>query len=344
MITRQLGNAKRLFRGACQRRTHVLLCAAMRVSIIIPVKPGGTVSALEPLEQLLPGSPDFEIIVAEGKKPSQQRNRGAEAAGGDLLYFLDDDSLVEPDALQRLERLFVEPDVAAVGGPSVTPRSDSAFQRSVGWALASLFGGGAIRNRYRRSGAVRQTGDNELILCNLAFRREQYLAAGGLNEKLYPNEENELIDRLLASGARLLHDPDLFVTRSQRPTLKAYVRQMLTYGRGRAEQTLLTRTIGFKALLPALFSLYILSLPLAPGFWYLLPLFIYLAAIVANMAAATAVIGISPALRLPLVYFLLHFCYGAGFIVGLFQPRYRGGGVAEQPVTLRRVREFARFR
>ena len=316
----------------------------MRVSIIIPVKPGGRVRALEPLEQLHPDSPDFEVIVCEGKKPSLQRNRGAEAAGGDILYFLDDDSLVEPDALQRLERLFADSQVAVVGGPSLTPLTDSPFQRSVGWGLASLFGGGGIRNRYRRSGVVRKSNDSELILCNLAFRREQYLAAGGLNEKLYPNEENELMDRLLASGARLLHDPDLFVTRSQRPTLKAYVRQMLTYGRGRAEQTLLTRKIGFKALLPALFTLYVLSLPLSPGVWYLLPLFFYLAAIAANMTAAAAVIGISPALRLPLVYFLLHFCYGTGFIVGLFQPRYRGASDAEQPVTLRRVREFARGR
>jgi hypothetical protein len=314
----------------------------MRVSIIIPVKPGGMVRALRPLERLHSDSPDFEIIVAEGKKPSRQRNQGAEAAGGDLLYFLDDDSLVEADALQRLERLFADPAVAAVGGPSVTPRSDTPFQRAVGWALASLFGGAAIRNRYRRSGAVRKTGDNELILCNLAFRREQYLAAGGLNEKLYPNEENELIDRLLASGAQLLHDPDLFVTRSQRPTLKAYVRQMLTYGRGRAEQTLLTCKIGFKALLPALFSLYIVSLPFFPGAWYLVPLCIYLAAVAANMAAAAAVIGTAPAVRLPLVYFLLHFCYGAGFIAGLFQPRYRRASEPEQPVTLKRVREFAR--
>lgn len=312
----------------------------MRVSIIIPVKPGGRVRALEALERLHPESPDFEIIVAEGNKPSRQRNRGAEVAGGDVLYFLDDDSLVEPDALQRLEQLFADPDVAAVGGPSVTPRSDSAFQRSVGWALASLFGGGAIRNRYRRSGTVRKTGDNELILCNLAFRRAQYLAAGGLNEKLYPNEENELIDRLIACGVYLLHDPDLFISRSQRPTLKAYVRQMLTYGRGRAEQTLLTRKISFKALLPALFSLYVLSLPLSPGAWYLLPLFVYLAAIAANMAAATAVIGISPALRLPLVYFLLHLCYGAGFIAGLFQPRYRQVNDDDQSVTLRQVRAF----
>lgn len=261
-----------------------------------------------------------------------------------MLYFLDDDSLVEPDALQRLERLFAEPNVAAVGGPSVTPRSDTAFQRSVGWALASLFGGAAIRNRYRRSGTVRETGDNELILCNLAFRRAQYLAAGGLNEKLYPNEENELIDRLLASGGRLLHDPDLFVTRSQRPTLKAYVRQMLTYGRGRAEQTLLTGKIGFKALLPACFSLYVLSLPLSPGVWYLVPLLAYLAAVAASMVAAVAAAGMAPAVRLPLVYFLLHFCYGAGFIAGLLQPRYRRGGGPEQPVTLRRVREFARVR
>lgn len=313
----------------------------MKVSIIIPVKPGGKVGAIAALKNLAPDSPDHEIIVAEGKKPSRQRNLAAQAARGDILYFLDDDALAVPDALKRLVASFEEQKVAAVGGPSITPSGDSIFQRSIAWALASSFGGGAIRNRYRRYGVLRDTDDRELILCNLAFRKETYLSCGGLDERLYPNEENELIDRLLASGARLLHDPEMFVKRSQRPTLAAFIRQMRTYGKGRAEQTLISRSLSFKAVIPALFVVYTISLPfLSPGWWYNLPALLYLSAILANMVTAVKEEGLPLASRLPLVYTLLHFCYGAGFIAGLFTPRFSKVDESNTDVTLKSLKVF----
>jgi cellulose synthase/poly-beta-1,6-N-acetylglucosamine synthase-like glycosyltransferase len=313
----------------------------MKISVIIPVKPGGAVRALESLQHLDADSPDHEIMVAEGRKPSRQRNAAAAAASGDILYFLDDDALAVPDALKRLVRYFGDEKVAVVGGPSVTPADDSPLQQAIAWVLASLFGGGAIRNRYRRHGMLRRTDDRELILCNLAFRRQTYLECGGLDERLYPNEENELIDRLRASGADLLHDPDLYVTRSQRPTLKAYVRQMLTYGRGRAEQTLLTGTIGFKPLIPALFVLYLLSLPIVAQWWYTVPALCYLAALAGNMVLAAGSGKLSLVLRLPIIYTLLHVCYGVGFLLGLLRPRFRSAAGDEPPVVLRREKAFA---
>ena len=313
----------------------------MKISIIIPVKPGGAVAAIAGLKNLQPGSPEHEVIIAEGKKPSRQRNMAAREASGDILYFLDDDALVVPDALKRISGCFADQGVAAVGGPSLTPPSDSLFQRSIAWVLASRFGGGAVRNRYRSAGVLRDCDDRELILCNLAFRRETYLAFGGLDERLYPNEENELIDRLIKSGSRLLHDPGLIVRRSQRATLADFIRQMKTYGRGRAEQTLISRSLSFKAVMPALFVVYVLLLPLFLCiWWYNLPALLYLVAVVANMAAAAHSESLLLALRLPMVYSLLHFCYGSGFIAGLFSPRYSKNDASYCEVNLKRLKNF----
>lgn len=313
----------------------------MKISIIIPVKPDGAVAAIDGLKSLDPDSPDHEIIVAEGQKPSRQRNMAAREATGDILYFLDDDSLVVPDALKRIAASFKELNVAAVGGPSLTPPGDSTFQKSIAWALSSSLGGGAIRNRYRSVGKLRDTDDRELILCNLAFRREIYLSFGGLDERLYPNEENELIDRLLKSGARLLHDPEMFIRRSQRPTLAAFIRQMKTYGRGRAEQTLISRSVSFKAIIPALFVVYILTLPIFHSFWwYNLPILLYFMIISASMVTAAQSEGLPLALRLPMVYSFIHFFYGAGFIAGLFSPRYNKAEGSYADVTIKRVKEF----
>jgi len=295
----------------------------MNVSIIIPVKPGGFVAAVESLRNLVPSAVGYEVLIAEGRRPSRQRNMAAREAVGEVVYFLDDDSCVVPDALVRIAAHMRDDSVAVVGGPSLTHADNSPFQRSVAWVLASAFGGGAIRNRYRKHGSLRDTDDSELILCNLAFRKDIFLSSGGLDERLYPNEENELIDRLLAGGFRLLHDPELFVTRSQRPTLRAFVRQMLTYGNGRAEQTLVSRRVDAKAIIPSLFVLYLMSLPVFHVWWYLLPAALYLVIVLGNMLMASRTEGFSLVWRLPVIYTLLHACYGAGFISGLFSPRYK---------------------
>lgn len=294
-----------------------------KISIIIPVKPGGAVRALEPLRQVDYPPDRLEVLVAEGTRPSRQRNRAAAEASGELLYFLDDDSLVTPDFLKRAVGHFAEPQVAVVGGPSLTPPSDSLRQRSFGAALSSRLGGGGVRNRYRRTGGVRHTGDHELILCNLCIRRDIFLHYGGLDERLYPNEENELLDRLRQAELRFIHDPELAVTRSQRPTFRAFARQLFTYGRGRGEQTRISRRLPLPALVPPLFLVYLLLLPLADNPVYYLPLLCY-GLLVFWFAAEGARRCGDPAL-MPLlvpVFPLLHLAYGAGLILGLVRPRF----------------------
>src|SRR6185369_501203 len=97
-------------------------------SFIIPVKPNGTVKALDVLSQLKEQLYSYEIIVAEGTRPSRQRNLAAEQSKGDILYFLDDDSCVKTDCLTQCAQAFEDLTVAVAGGPSLTPDSDSRLQ------------------------------------------------------------------------------------------------------------------------------------------------------------------------------------------------------------------------
>lgn len=312
-----------------------------KFSIIIPVKPGGEVRALPAVAQAEYPADRFEVIIAYGKQPSVQRNIAAREAKGELLYFLDDDSMVAPTFLAAAARHFAEEKVAAVGGPSLTPASDSAFQRAIGIAFTSLAGGGGIRNRYRKSGEARVSSDSELILCNLGFRREIFLAHEGLDERLYPNEENELMDRLQREGYLLVHDPELAVFRSQRRTYRAFVRQISGYGRGRGEQTLIARKVKPASLAPSLFLLYVLALPFAARPLFVLPLICYLLIVIAASvvgAAGGRDIALLP--RLLVVYPTLHLVYGAGVLIGLVRPRYRGRTPIDAQVEARRVKGF----
>lgn len=305
------------------------------ISIIIPVRPGLIPQAAERISRLNWPTGQYELLVAEGTNPSRQRNQAVRQACGDLIYFLDDDSLVTPDCLQRIVHHFADPTVCAVGGPSLTPRSDSVLQRAIGAVLASALGAGGARNRYRVVGTVRDTTERELILCNLAVRREAFLACGGFDERLYPNEENEFLDRLATQGGRLLHDPQLAVMRSQRSTLTAFVRQMFRYGQGRARQTRLAGFSGMMPFAPLAFLLYLVTLPLIKFAWWRLPLWVYGAAcLVCGTWIAWRERSLVFSLLVPPLFPVLHIANGAGLASGFLMPLPAPGDCS---VTLRHI-------
>ncbi len=310
------------------------------VSIIIPIRPGLTPQALGGVQRLVWPAGQLELLVAEGENPSRQRNQAVAQASGEIVYFLDDDSLVDPDCLQRLDEHFRDPTVVAVGGPSCTPTTDSLLQRAIGQVLGTVLGAGGVRNRYRAVGAVRETNERELILCNLAVRTSSFLACGGLDERLYPNEENEFLDRLQAGGGRLLHDPQLAVVRSQRPTLAAFARQMFRYGRGRARQTRLAGVSGLMPFVPLAFILYLVTIPLIVAPLWRLPLAGYaLACLLCGLKAAVASREPGFALLVPLLFPLLHLANGVGLAAGFLLPLpaqscYNGGHVTVRQLPL----------
>ena len=312
-----------------------------RFSVIIPVKPGGYVKALERLTHVNPGPETFEILISEGRNPSCQRNRAAAEAEGDILFFLDDDSLVGPDFLITAAKLYDDPRVAVVGGPSLTPDSNSILQHAFGMVFVSRFGGGGVRNRYRWHGGVRATGEHELILCNLSFRRDLFQEFGGFDERLYPNEENELMDRIAASGRLLIHDPDLAVERSQRRTVGAFARQLFGYGRGRAEQTIISGKIKLVAFVPPLFVLYLAALPMFRDsrFWAPLAFYTMLAVIFAGREGIRKRM-FRASMLLPVLFFLFHCAFGVGMIRGFLLYPFRKNDLRKKDVTVRRVKSF----
>ncbi len=313
----------------------------IRFSVIIPVKPGGDVKALQMLREIDYPLDSWELLIAEGGNPSRQRNRAAAQASGDVLYFLDDDSLVQPFFLRRAALRYEDPAVAVVGGPSLTPDTDTFLQHAFGMVLVSRFGGGGVRNRYRCHGTVRATGEHELILCNLGFRRELFLEFGGFDERLYPNEENELMDRIAASGRVLIHDPELAVTRSQRSSVRAFVRQLHGYGRGRAEQTIIGGKIKYIAFVPPLFVLYLLALPFRYSPIMLIPLLLYLAlALLFSLREGVRNRRYLPAMLLPILFCLFHCAFGAGVIRGFLLYPFRSSNGGRCEVTIRRVKCF----
>ena len=307
--------------------------------MVIPTRPGqAEVSAVNAARALDYPAEKLEIIVAHGKQPSAQRNEAIRAARGELIYFLDDDSIPPRDNLRRGVTAFRDPQVKMLGGPNVCPPDAPALEKVFALVLASWLAFGPSRARYKPVGKLRTSSEKELILCNLLSRRSDLLELGGFDEALYPNEENALMDDLQKKGGKLLYDPAFIVHRRPRPNLKTFAKMLMTYGRGRAEQFRVHPTPGSALnFVPPLFCLYLVALPFLPG-WGLFFLAAYACALLLQALVLAA--GANPIhsfSAIPLMV-LTHVLYGLGFWRGLFTPLKAPGDRPKVPVQLETVR------
>jgi succinoglycan biosynthesis protein ExoA len=313
------------------------------VTVIIPAPPAQQeVKAVAAVRRLDYPHEKLDIIVARGKQPSIQRNTAMKAAHGEILYFLDDDSLPEPSALKAAVVHFKDPSVKIVGGPNVCPPDAPLLEQIFAVVLGSHLAMSSSRARYIPVGAARQSSEKELILCNMAARRDAMLELGGFNEALYPNEENALMDELQKRGGKLIYDPAMVVHRRPRRTFKAFCKMMMTYGRGRAEQVREHFTMGsLPNFIPPVFCLYLIAclfLPfLLPPLLVFAPMALYVLALLAQWFLLVPHAGFfKSAAGLPLI-FLTHVLYGIGFWRGLFTKLKPHGTRTDIPVTLETV-------
>ena len=308
------------------------------VTIIIAARPDqAEIKAVVAARQLDYPPGLLEIIVARGRQPSAQRNTALRTARGELVYFLDDDSVAPPGSLGRAASHFSDSKVQIVGGPNLCPPDAPSLEKIFTLVLGSWIAFGPSRARYTPVGALRDTGEKELILCNLVARRETLLELGGFNEALYPNEENALMDEIQKRGGRLLYDPELIVHRRPRGTVKSFAKMLMTYGRGRAEQFRVHPTFGSALnFVPPLFCVFLVALPFL-GKIGLAALGIYIVAVLAQAAALMPRGGVLRSLAATPFIALTHLLYGLGFWRGLFTKLNRGENKSSVEVVLETI-------
>lgn len=97
-----------------------------KISVIIPVKIGTTPTiALNSLKKVKYPKKLIEILIVEGNQPSRQRNEAIKKAGGEIIYFLDDDPFVYPNSLRIIAKDLSDPETG-VGEPSLTKHDNKS--------------------------------------------------------------------------------------------------------------------------------------------------------------------------------------------------------------------------
>lgn len=256
-------------------------------------------------------------VETEARRPGAARNLGVREARAPIILFLDDDIESFQDLAAAVREIFRDPEVKAAGGANLTPPGSGALERAVGALMQTFFGAASMRERYR-SGSERRAGEHALILCNLAVRKCVFEEQGGFALHLLSNEENLLLQRLEATGAKLVHSPRLAVYHRRRNSWRGTWEQAAKYGGGRA-QNLLILPASFRALylIPAIFLLYLALSPLLAAQWgaiALAPLALYGAIAVAHGIAGFLARRDPAYLLLPLLFPFVHCAYGFGFL------------------------------
>lgn len=293
----------------------------MRVSVVIPSALDRNVDVpLACLKNMDYPAEDVEVFVVYGNRPCTQRNLAIDESSGEFIFFFDNDCEISSDNFRQALKFFEDNDVGVVGGPSMSEGlGDSFFQKTLGYIVASPFGMFSMYARYTNSGVARVSGEKELIFCNLCIRKSVLVELGGLNEELYPNEENELVTRLTSGKYQAIYEPDMRVSRKQRKSFKSFIHQFFTYGWGRMRHALITPK-GFSPvfLAPTVFTLYLLSLFFFHPSWYMVPLVMYS---LMSYASAIKIMNRSKSfwkLGLSMCLFpVLHISYGVGVVCGL---------------------------
>ncbi len=179
------------------------------------------------------------ILSASGDSVAALRNKGARAALGSILAFVDSDHEIDRNWIETAVAVLSHPGVAATGAAYLT-------QPCANWVQQQYDG---LRARPIGRQDVDWLGSG-----NFAVKRAAFERVGGFNASLTASEDVDLCNRLRLAGNRIVADPELRSVHFGDPrTLKALFFGELWRGRDNLRVTFRgPRTFGHlrSALIP----------------------------------------------------------------------------------------------
>ncbi len=172
-------------------------------------------------------------LIKTGSKPTgpaEKRDLALKYAKGSFCAFIDDDAYPDPGWLTDLVREFKNPNIAAVGGPGLTPPEDSFWSQMTGLVYQSFFCGGPTQHRFTKS---KKRYVNDYPAYNLIVRTAILKKVGGYGSYFYGGEDTFLCLKIIKAGYKILYSPKFVVYHHRRPLFKSYLKQIANVGKHR---------------------------------------------------------------------------------------------------------------
>lgn len=195
----------------------------------------------EATQQLVAHLPGIRYVLEPRPGLSVARNTGIRHSTGEIIAFTDDDVLVHPDWIARLQQAFQTDTIMAVTGLMLPAELETEAQLifhqgsgGPGWQYQPLmFDTQFFEDMKSRGVPVWRIGAG----ANMAFRREIFDRLGGFDERLGAgasgcSEDSEFWYRILEDGWLCRYDPTAVVFHYHRKELDSLKQQMYQYMRG----------------------------------------------------------------------------------------------------------------
>jgi glycosyltransferase involved in cell wall biosynthesis len=162
------------------------------------------------------------LVQMRHSGPASARNRGAACALGRYVCFTDDDCEPSPTWVSGLAGAL------NAGGDAVAGRTVTGEPGSSLGAAYDLVAGAPALVDATSGGQVSFAPSNNLgarlaLLCEVRFDESYPVAAG---------EDRDWCRRVVAKGYVILSEPDAVIVHRPQPTVRAFLRQQVRYGRG----------------------------------------------------------------------------------------------------------------
>lgn len=246
-------------------------------------------------------------------------NLGILQAGGDVIVRVDGHAMINENYLNRCIEHLEKTGADCVGGP-IESINRTYVGRAIALAMSFPFGMG--NSRFRTSN---YTGHVDTLAFG-AYRREVFERIGMFDEELVRCQDDELNYRLRKFGGTIFMTPDIRSRYFPRASLKKLWRQFFQYGYWKVRvMQKHSHMMQPRQFVPGAFVCAMLgSIAIAPFVkaLALLPIGILAAYSFSNILASLALSfkrGIQFMPMLPLIFFILHFGYGLGFVWGLIK-------------------------
>ncbi len=265
--------------------------------------------------------PKVKVIITGRKKtgPAQKRDLALTHVRGEICAFIDDDAYPDPHWLKNAVKDFLNPKIAAVGGPGVTPKEDGYWEQLTGLVYESIFCGGFFRHRFM---PLKKQFVKDFPAYNLLVRKSVLKKVGGYGNNFYGGEDTFLCLKIINAGGKILYDPKVVVYHHRRPLFVSYLAQIANVGRHRGYFAVkfpeTSRLFGYfiPSVFTLFFSLFTFVALIKTSFLTIYFGFLTLILLV-GMLSVLRVTNLLNAFLVSVGIILTHIVYGIFFIRGL---------------------------
>lgn len=190
-------------------------------------------------EEVLAQYPVVHSVRLRGQRQNmpQARNEGIAASSGDIIAFIDDDSMVQAGWLEALVSVYADETVGAAGG-RVIGMPEPYCDQVTGFPRLIVAPSGRVIARDVGLVSTGRVEVDHLIGCNMSFRYKALEQVGGFDPHYTLTnlrEETDLCVRVKKAGWRIVFKPSIAVVHFSARSLQPYFleRPTIQFSNGR---------------------------------------------------------------------------------------------------------------